>query len=50
MSAHKSELAVWETKDLRLAIDAAGVALWSWNWCKEGVVGTLRMDRDRLAA
>ena len=31
MSSAPSSPPVWEAKHLRLAIDAAGVALWSWN-------------------
>ena len=37
MLAEPSAPAVWDTKHLRLAIEAAGVALWSWN-----------VDSDRL--
>jgi two-component sensor histidine kinase len=29
--SERSKLPVWEAKHLRLAIEAAGVALWSWN-------------------
>ena len=31
MTADVDRFAVWQGKDLRYAIDAAGVALWSWN-------------------
>jgi two-component sensor histidine kinase len=31
MAPERSKLTVWTTKHLRLAIKAAGVALWSWN-------------------
>ncbi len=31
MPSERSKLPVWEAKHLRLAIEAAGVALWSWN-------------------
>jgi len=31
MSAKKDGVAVWDAKRLRIATDAAGVALWSWN-------------------
>jgi two-component sensor histidine kinase len=31
MSSESSEPAAWDARHLRLAIDAAGVALWSWN-------------------
>ena len=31
MSLINSEPAAWNARHLRLAIDAAGVALWSWN-------------------
>ena len=37
MADEESSLAVWTGRHLRLAIDAAGVALWSWN-----------VDTDRL--
>jgi two-component sensor histidine kinase len=37
MNASRDSDAVWQGKDLRHAIDAAGVALWSWN-----------VDTDRL--
>lgn len=37
MSPRETSPAVWDAKHLRLAIDAAGVALWSWN-----------VDSDRL--
>ncbi|MEA2855835.1 MAG: hypothetical protein QOH98_156, partial [Methylobacteriaceae bacterium] len=31
MSSQSSEPPAWDARHLRLAIDAAGVALWSWN-------------------
>jgi PAS domain-containing protein len=31
VSLENSEPAAWNARHLRLAIDAAGVALWSWN-------------------
>ena len=37
MTANPDRDAAWHGKDLRHAIDAAGVALWSWN-----------VDTDRL--
>ena len=39
----KSGLPVWDTEHLRLAIAAAGVALWSWN------VDTNRFTMDERA-
>ena len=39
----KSKLPVWDTGHLRLAIAAAGVALWSWN------VDTNRFTMDERA-
>ena len=39
----KSKLPVWDTEHLRLAIAAAGVALWSWN------VDTNRFTMDERA-
>ena len=38
MSARKSGPTLWDAKHLRLALDAAGVAMWSWN-----------VDSDRLS-
>ena len=37
MSSEEPELTVWDAEHLRLAVQAAGVALWSWN-----------VDTDRL--
>jgi two-component sensor histidine kinase len=31
VTTEQSELPLWEAKNLRLAVEAAGVALWSWN-------------------
>ena len=43
MSSEQSTPPVWEAKNLRRAIDAAGVALWSWN------VDTDRLTMDQRA-
>ena len=41
--AEKTGLPVWDAEQLRLAISAAGVALWSWN------VDTNRFTMDERA-
>jgi PAS domain-containing protein len=43
MQDHQSTAAIWEGRHLRLAIDAAGVALFSWN------VQTDRLTMDDIA-
>ena len=43
MNSGQSSLPVWESRHLRLATDAAGVALWSWN------VDTDRLTMDERA-
>ena len=43
MSSEQSTPPVWEAKNLRRAIDAAGIALWSWN------VDTDRLTMDQRA-